>query len=86
MAYSFTARVRGLHPSEPCYVEVPKFVMQRFAWGRYVRVLAMINEKIEMPATIINVGWGPSFLITVRARLAAGVELNAPVSIALRER
>jgi hypothetical protein len=81
----FTARLRGLEPHEPCYIEVPRFVMRRLAWGRYVRVLARINDKHEMPATIMNVGWGPSFLIPANACKRAGVCVNESVEIVLRE-
>ncbi len=86
MAFRFTARLRGSDPHEAGYIEVPPFVMRRLGWGRYVRVVATINEKHELPATIINVGWGPSFLVPHHERSAAGVEINEPVSITLRER
>lgn len=86
MAFRFTARLRGLEPQGAGYIEVPTFVMRRLKWGRFVRVVATINEKHELPATIMNVGWGPSFLVAPYVRVAAGIELNAPVTITLRER
>ena len=86
MAFRFTARLRGSEPEAAAYIEVPPFVMKRLNWGRFVRVVATINEKHELPTTIINVGWGPSFLVSPRAREAAGVEINEPVTITLRER
>jgi hypothetical protein len=58
--------------------------MRALSWGRYVRVMATINDRHEIPATIINVGWGPSFLVSRHARESAGVALNDHVSIALR--
>ena len=60
--------------------------MRGLGWGRYVRVVATINEKHDLPATIINVGWGPSFLVSHHVRSAAGIELNEPVTITIRER
>jgi hypothetical protein len=84
VAFRFTARLRGSEPHGAGYIEVPSFVMRGLKWGRYVRVVATINEKHELPATVINVGWGPSFLVSHRDREHAGVELNAPVSITLR--
>ena len=60
--------------------------MRGLAWGRYVRVMATINEKHELPATIMNVGWGPSFLVPKRDCEHAGVELNTPVSVTMRLR
>lgn len=86
MAFRFTARLRGLDPRGAGYIEVPTFVMRRLRWGRFVRVVATINEKHELPATIMNVGWGPSFLVASHVVASAGIELNAPVNITLRER
>ena len=60
--------------------------MRGLNWGRYVRVVATINEKHELPTTIMNVGWGPSFLVSQRDREHAGVELNTPVTVTVRLR
>lgn len=84
MAVSFTARLRDTTPTEPAYIEVPHYVMRRLNWGRFVRVLARINDRHEIATTIMNVGWGPSFLVPAYG--FAGLQLNAPVSISLRER
>ena len=84
MEQSFKARLRGTDLCSAAYVEVPKFVMRALSWGRYVRIVATINEKHDIPATIINVGWGPSFLVPAYARDAAGVGLNDNVSIRIR--
>jgi len=84
MERRFTARLRGSDPLSHAYVEVPRGVMRTLKWGRYVHVVATINDAHDMPATIINVGWGPSFLVSSHARIAAGIELNEPVSISIR--
>ena len=86
MAYRFTARLRGNEPHEAGYIEVPALVMRNLGWGRYVRVTATINEKHDVPTTIMNVGWGPSFLVSAKAREAAGVTVNEPVTITIRPR
>ena len=84
MDYRFRARVCGYDPNSAAYIAVPKVVMRALSWGRYVRIVATINEKHELPATIMNVGWGPSFLIPQRARDAAGVALNEHVTVSIR--
>ncbi len=84
MEHRFRARVRGTDPQSAAFIEVPEIVMRALNWGRYVHVIATINDKHEIPATIINVGWGPSFLVPRHAYAAAGVALNDHVSITLR--
>jgi len=84
MEHRFRAQVRGSDPQTAAYIQVPKIVMRSLNWGRYVRIFATINDKHEIPATIINVGWGPSFLLPRHARDVAGVELNELVSIRIR--
>ena len=84
MDYRFRARLRGYDPERAAYIAVPKIVMRALSWGRYVRIVATINDKHELPATIMNVGWGPSFLVPQRARAAAGVALNEHVTISIR--
>ncbi len=84
MEHRFTARLRGLDRASAAYVEVPRFVMRALPWGRYVRVVARINDVFDLPATIMNVGFGPSFLVPPHAIEACGAALNAPVSIAIR--
>jgi hypothetical protein len=84
MEHRFRARVRGFDPERAAHIVVPKFVMRALAWGRYVRIVATINDKHAIGATIINVGWGPSFLLPQQACTAAGVELNEHVSISIR--
>lgn len=84
MEQSFKARLRGIDPCSAAYVQVPKFVMRALSWGRYVRIVATINDKHDVSATIINVGWGPSFLVPAYARSAAGVAINDNVSIRIR--
>ena len=78
------ARLRGTDPASSAYIEVPRSVMRSLNWGRYVRVVATLNDKHEIPATIINVGWGPSFLVPPYARERAGITLNDRVTIQLR--
>lgn len=85
MEHRFRAQIRGVDPHSAAYIKVPKVVMRSLNWGRYVRVVATINEKHDIPATIINVGWGPSFLVPRHARETAGVELNDHVSIRIRQ-
>ncbi|MDE2482230.1 MAG: hypothetical protein KGN02_08565 [bacterium] len=84
MEHRFTARLRGLDPASAAYVEVPRFVMRALPWGRYVRVVARINDKVDLPATIMNVGYGPSFLVPRHALESCGAALNAPVSVTIR--
>ena len=84
MAGPFRARLRGSDPDSAAYIVVPKWIMRSLRWGRYVRIVATLNEKHDVPATIINVGWGPSFLVPRRARELAGIGLNDPVSVQIR--
>lgn len=78
------ARLHGIDPASPGYIEVPRSIMRSLNWGRYVRIVATLNDKHEIPATIINVGWGPSFLVPPYAREKAGITLNDRVSISIR--
>ena len=60
--------------------------MRALRWGRCVRVLVTINEKHHIPTTIMNVGWGPSFLIPRHARSITGIPLDAPVDVQISRR
>ena len=84
MEHRFTARLRGLDRESAAYVEVPRFVMRALPWGRYVRVVARINDIYDLPATIMNVGYGPSFLVPRHAVESCGADMNAAVSISIR--
>ena len=84
MEHRFTGRLRGTDRAGAAYIEVPRFIMRALPWGRYVRVVARINDKIELPATIMNVGYGPSFLVPRHAVESCGADMNAAVSISIR--
>ena len=86
MAFRFTARLRGNDVHGPGYIEVPKPVMRALRWGRCVRVLVTLNDKHQIPTTIVNVGWGPSFLVPRRARAATGIPVDAPVTVDIARR
>ena len=60
--------------------------MRALRWGRRVRVFVTINEKHHVPTTIMNVGWGPSFLVPRFARAGTGIPLDAPVTIDIAPR
>lgn len=86
MAFHFTGRLRGSEPHGAGYIEVPRSLMRSLQWGRCVRVLVTIDDRIDVPTTIMNVGWGPSFLIPRYARIAAGLALDSTVSVTVRPR
>jgi hypothetical protein len=86
VAFRFTARLRGSEPNGAGYIEVPRALMRTLPWGRCVRVLVTIDDTFDVPTTIMNVGWGPSFLIPRHARLAAGLRLDSTVSVTVRAR
>jgi Domain of unknown function (DUF1905) len=86
VAFRFTGRLRGSESHGAGYIEVPHAVMRSLQWGRCVRVLVTIDDSIEIPTTIMNVGWGPSFLIPRHARVAAGLSLDTTVHVTVRRR
>ncbi len=84
MEHRFTGRLRGTDRASAAYIEVPRYIMRALPWGRYVRVVARINDKVDLPATIMNVGYGPSFLVPPHALASCGADVNAAVSVAIR--
>ncbi len=58
--------------------------MRGLPWGRRLHVIAKLNDKHEIPTTIMNVGYGPSFLVPKHALDGAGLALNSCVSVSLR--
>ncbi|MBV8637148.1 MAG: DUF1905 domain-containing protein [Candidatus Eremiobacteraeota bacterium] len=86
MAFHFSARLRGSEPHGAGYIEVPPSVMRSLQWGRCVRVLVTIDRSVDIPTTIMNVGWGPSFLVPRHTRVAAGLRLDSMVSVSVRRR
>ncbi|HET9029503.1 MAG TPA: hypothetical protein VFN49_04945 [Candidatus Aquilonibacter sp.] len=86
MAFRFRARLRGNDAHGPGYIEVPRFIMRSLPWGRCVRVVVTLDDKHRIPTTVMNVGWGPSFLIPRHARIATGIPLDAPVTVEIARR
>jgi hypothetical protein len=68
------------------YITVPRYAMRALPWGRHVRVFAKLGVKHELPATIMNVGWGPSFLVPKHELAAAGLQVNDCITVSLRAR
>ena len=68
------------------YIEVPRALMRSLPWGRCVHVLVTIDDAFHIPTTIMNVGWGPSFLVPRHARLAAGLRIDSTVTVTVQPR
>lgn len=84
MAFRFTGLLRGNDAHGPAYIQVPRAIMRSLRWGRRIRVLVTIDGKHQIPTTVMNVGWGPSFLIPARA--FAGIPLDAAVTVDISRR
>lgn len=86
MAFRFTGRLRGSDLQGPGYIEVPRTIMRSLRWGRCVRVLVTINGVHHIPTTVMNVGWGPSFLVPRHARAQTGIPVDAAVTVDISRR
>ena len=83
--HAFNGRLKGIQePGAPTFIEVPRTVMRWLRWGRRVRVVATLNGH-SCSATILNVGFGPAFIVSARDRAAAGIALNDCISVVVRE-